>query len=72
MPELLGREQQLLEHVARLGDADQQAQRQLPLDDDLLDVVQRRPLLRQDAGQGRGDAGAVGTGHGDEDAIVLI
>ena len=39
MPSSLGREQQLLEHVARPRDADQQAERELPLHDDLLDVV---------------------------------
>ena len=57
------------EHVARLGDADQQAQRELPLDHHLLDVVQGRALLRQDAGQRGGDAGAIGAGDGDEDAV---
>ena len=67
--ELLGGEQQLLEDVARLGDADQQAQRQLPLDDDLLDVVQGCPLLRQDAGQGCGDPGAIGAGDCDKNAV---
>ena len=45
--QLLGREQQLLEHVARLRDADQQAQRELSLHHHLLDVVQRGALLRR-------------------------
>ena len=67
--QLLGGEQQLLEHVARLGDADQQAERELPLHHHLLDVVQGRALLRQDAGQRGGDAGAIGAGDGDEDAV---
>jgi hypothetical protein len=68
--QLLGREQELLEHVPGLGDAHQQTERQLALDDDLLDVVQGRPLLGQDAGQGGGDPGAVGTSDGYEDAII--
>jgi peptide-methionine (R)-S-oxide reductase len=67
--QLLRREQQLLQHVARLGHVHQQAQRQLPLHDDLLDVVQRRALLRQDPGQRRRDAGAVGPRDGDEDTV---
>ena len=67
--ELLGREQELLEHVARLGNSDQEAQRELSLHDHLLDVLQRRPLLRQDAGQGGRDAGAIRAGDGDENAV---
>jgi hypothetical protein len=41
----------------------------LALDDDLLDVVQRRALLRQDAGQCGGDTSTVGSRDGDEDSI---
>src|SRR4029453_18600020 len=58
-----------LEHVARLGDVHQQTERELSLHDHLLDVVQRRTLLRQDPGQRRRHAGAVGARDGDEDTV---
>jgi len=67
--ELARREQELLEEIAVAGDADQQAQRELSLHDDLLDVVEDGVLLGEDAGEGGRDARAVGPGHGDEDAF---
>ena len=71
-PQLLGGEQQLLQDVSRVGQPDQQAQRQLALHDHLLDVVQRRALLGQDAGQRRRDSRAVASGHGDQHPVVGV
>ena len=62
--QLLGGEEQLLQHVAGVRQTHQQAQRELPLHHDLLDVVQDRALLGEDPGQRGGDAGAVRPGHG--------
>jgi len=67
--QLLGGEQELLENVARSRQAHQQAQGELPLHDDLLDVVKGRALFRQNPGEGGGDAGAIRPRHGHQDAI---
>ena len=56
--QLLGGEQQLLEHVAGARQVDQQAQGELPLHHHLLDVGQDGALLGQDAGQRGGHARA--------------
>jgi hypothetical protein len=68
--QLLGRKQQLLQHVAGGRQVDQQAQRQLPLHDHLLDVCQGGAAIDQDGAQGGGHAGAVGAGDGDQNAIA--
>ncbi len=68
--QLLGREEQLLEDAARLGQAHQQAQGELALHHHLLDVEQLRAHLGEDAGQARGDAGLVLPGDGDEDGVL--
>ncbi|MDT4874550.1 hypothetical protein FQZ97_1098570 [compost metagenome] len=68
--ELVGREQHILEHrgcLLGIRDFDEDAERQGVVDHRLADVENVHPALRQHAGDGRGEAGAIFPGDVDQD-----